>query len=104
MNSIHRLGMTIAAMVALLTIAGAVLIQGLTSGGVAQANAPEQPTSDPTATDSPSLDPVVVYINPVPTPQVITVIHTPRPARRARATPKIVVVPGTGGDGGEGGD
>jgi hypothetical protein len=106
MNSIHRLGITIAGMVALVTIAGAVIIQGLTTGGVAQANAPEQPTSDPTAEDTASLAPVTVYINPVPTPQVITVIHTPKPARRPpRATTKIVVVPSGGGDdGSEGGD
>ena len=110
MNSIHRLGITIAGMVALVTIAGAVIIQGLTTGGVAQANAPEQPTSDPTAADTASLAPVTVYINPVPTPQVITVIHTPKPTRRPpRAKPKIVVVPGGdengGGEngGGEGG-
>jgi hypothetical protein len=103
MNSIHRLGITIAGMVALLTIAGAVIIQGLTTGAVAQANAPEQPPSDPTAADTASIAPVTVYINPVPTPAVITVIHTPKPTRRTpRATPKIVVVPG-GGDG-EGGD
>jgi len=103
MNSIHRVGVAVAGMVALLTLAGAVIVQGLMTGDVAQANTPEQATSDPTATDPASLAPVTVYINPVPTPEVITVIHTPKPThRRAAATPKIVVVPGGGDDGGGG--
>ena len=102
MNSIHRLGLAVAGVVALLALAGAVLLQGLTNAGVAQANAPEPSESDVPTADPASLDPVTIYINPVPTPAIVTVVHTPAPTHRRRATPTpiTVVVPGGGDDGG----
>jgi hypothetical protein len=87
-------------------MATAVFLQGGGSrDALAQAAAADPaayaPTSDPT-----SLDAQTIYVNPVPTPKVVTVVHTPRPAKRAKATQQIihVVVPGPTGDDGQGDD
>jgi cytoskeletal protein RodZ len=103
MNSIHRVGLGIAGLVAVLVMAVAVFVQGSIGGSTAQAQAPDQNSSDSAAaTDATALDPETIYINPVPTAPVITVIHTPRPARRKAAAPVIhVIVPSqTSDDGG----
>lgn len=104
MNSIHRMGVAIAGLVAMAVIATAVFLQGGGSrDALAQAaaadSATDAPTSDPT-----SLDAQMIYINPVPTPEVVTVVHTPRPAKRAKATQPVIhiVVPGPAGDDGKG--
>ena len=106
MNSIHRTGVAIAGLMAMAVMATAVFLQG---GGsrdtVAQAAAADPaayaPTSDPT-----SLDTQTIYVNPVPTPKVVTVVHTPPPGKRAKATQQVIhiVVPGPTGDDGGGDD
>jgi hypothetical protein len=113
MNSIHRIGLTIAGVAGALTMAGALAIQGYASDQAAAQATPAQqaaaetqgatgPTADPTA-----LDPETVYVNPAPTPAVITVIQTAPPTRtRRQANPPVIhiIVPGYGeGDGGDGG-
>jgi hypothetical protein len=111
MNSIHRTGLAIAGAVALLVMAGAVLVQSYMGGGVAQAAADAAtpaPADTAAETSNPTAgDPETVYINPVPTPAVITVINTPPPTHRPRRTaPPVIhiVVPGPGGDDDGGGD
>jgi hypothetical protein len=107
MNSIHRTGLAIAGVVALLVLASAVLIQSYVAGGSAQAAASPSPeaTDTATATDATALDPETVYINPVPTAAIITVVHTPKPTHRRPAAPPIhIVVPGPTGDDGGGDD
>ena len=88
MNSIHRIGLTVAGLAGALTIAGALAVQGFaTSMAAAQGGQSAaftqgaDPTADPTA-----LDPQTVYVNPAATPQIITVIHTPKPTRRPVVT------------------
>ena len=51
-----------------------------------------------TATSSPTLGPEIVYVNPVPSPQVVNVTQTQPPA----GPPPVihVVVPSVGGDDG----
>jgi hypothetical protein len=120
MNAIHRVGLTIAAVVALLVMAGAFVVQGYTNAQreAAQASA-AQPTDTaaPTATATPelSLEPQTVYVAPVPTPAIIHVVKpapavvAPKPAHvqppAPQPTPPVihVVVPGpSGGDDGPG--
>ena len=73
MNTIHRVGLTIAGVVALLVVGGAFVVQGYTGAqadaaraAAAQAAAAQQ-TASPTATTDASLDPVTVYVEPMPT-------------------------------------
>ena len=112
MNSIHRIGLTLAGVAGALTMAGALAIQGYASDQAAARATPAQqaaaktqgtdPTVDPTA-----LDPETIYVNPALTPAVITVIHTAPPTRtRRQPNPPVIhiIVPGYGeGDGGDGG-
>jgi hypothetical protein len=112
MNSIHRIGLTIAGFAGALTMAGALAVQGYandmsaaqaTAAPQAAAQARSNPTADPTA-----LDPETIYINPAPAPSIITFTITPPPSRTRRAPkPPVIhiIVPSSGGDdGGEGGD
>jgi hypothetical protein len=96
MNSIHKAGVAIAALVTIVAIAGAFAVQGYVAARQAQeaaaapgvadaAVATDPPALAPTA--SPTLPPQVVYIAPVPTPAVITVTPPPKPAEKAGATP-----------------
>jgi hypothetical protein len=119
MNAIHRVGLTIAAVVALLVVAGAFVVQGYANAQkeAAQASA-AQPTDTqaaPTATPDLSLDPQTVYVAPVPTPAIIHVVKpapavvAPKPAPAKPPTPQPtppvihIVVPGpSGGDDGPG--
>jgi hypothetical protein len=112
MNSIHRIGLTIAGVAGALTMVGALAVQGYANDvAAAQATvapqaagtqAPTDPTTDPTA-----LDPETIYINPAPAPSIITVTITPPPSKtRRQPKPPVVhiIVPSSGGDdGGEGG-
>jgi hypothetical protein len=117
MNSIHRVGLVVAALVAILTIAGALIVQGYTSAqDAARASSTQAATqsSGQSATSTASLDPEIIYVAPAPTPAVITVTHTAPPAGNvpppvnAAATPPVIHVvvtapPGTD-DGSGGGD
>lgn len=88
MNSIHRIGVTIAGLATVATLAGAFVVQGYVAAQQAEAQATAQATVQATASPAPQ----VIYVNPVPTPQ------TPAPVQQP---PVIhVVVPGFGDDGG----
>ncbi len=114
MNSIHRGGLMVAAMIAGLTIVGAFVVDGYVSGlkAAAEAATSGQATATLAATATPSatetIEPETVYVEPVPTPAVIKVTRTSKPAvvpAGPTATPPVihVIVPGpTGGDGGGG--
>ncbi|MGA2514146.1 MAG: hypothetical protein ABSG37_11075 [Candidatus Limnocylindrales bacterium] len=111
MSSIHRTGLTIAAATAALTMAGAVAVQGYSSSQIATApNAGAQGArvAAADASAAPSLEPEIVYVNPAPTPAIITVTQTAPPVsgRAGAAGPQTihVVVPGhAGGDDHNGG-
>jgi hypothetical protein len=118
MNSIHRVGVTIAGLVTLAVVGGAFVVQGYFAAQTAaaqattlavQATATDQPTRSATAT--PTLPPAVVYVMPKATAPVIHIIRRAKPAPTAKpgptATPPIIhiIVPGpTGGDDGGSGD
>ena len=110
MNSIHRVGLTIAGVVAILTVAGALLVEGYMSTRTAAAGPTASPvvaTDSPTdqATPSASLEPETVYIQPVPTPAIITITKTAAPVvSKPKAPPPVIHVvvtapPGSGDDG-----
>ena len=126
MNSIHRVGVTVAGLATVATIAGAFVAQGYLSAQqtAAQASAqaaalvaaaatatdtPQPPaTPDPTADPTASVSPQIIYVNPAPTPKTV---HTaPRQPQRPAATRKpapaptppviTVIVPTPGGENG----
>ncbi len=102
MNSVHRLGATIAALAAAVTVAGALFVQAYTAGqqSAAQAAAPAAAVNAASGTIAP-LGPHIVYVNPAPSPQVVNVTQ----AQPAARPPVIhVVVPGVGGDDNGGAD
>jgi hypothetical protein len=111
MNSIHRVGLTIAAAVTILTVAGALLVQAYVSTRTAAAGptaSPVEATESPTdtAAPTPSLDPETVYVQAVPTPAIITIRKTAKPVVQTvpKAPPPVVHVvvtapPGEGDDG-----
>ncbi|MGD0018420.1 MAG: hypothetical protein ABSD62_04120 [Candidatus Limnocylindrales bacterium] len=103
MNSIHRIGVTIAGFATVATVAGAFVVEGYTAAqkAAATATAPtaaEDPTADPTM----DLAPQTIYINPVPTPAVIQVVQTPPPGQKPPVVHVIVPAP-PGGDDDNGG-
>ena len=116
MNSIHRVGATIAGAVAILMVAGALLVEGYVSTRTAAAQptptqiaATDAPTDAATAT--PSLEPQTIYIQPGPSPEVVTITQTAPPVIQSKplAPPPVIHVivpapPGTGDDGGPGDD
>ena len=116
MNSIHRVGATIAGAVAILTVAGALLVEGYVSTrtAAAQATASQVAATDaPTdaAAPTPTLDPQIIYIQPVPTPAVVTITQAAPPVvvSKPKAPPPVIHVvvtapPGTDDDGGSGDD
>ena len=101
MNSTHRVGVTIATVVTVATVAAAFGIRSYVATEDAAAQAREQvlATVPPTVGPTASLVPQTIYVNPLPTPQVIHVTQTAPPARRVRVH---VFVPGSD-DGHEGG-
>jgi hypothetical protein len=89
MNAIHRIGLVIAGLATVVAVGGAFVIQGYVAAQQAVASAAPPAaaanvvtTPDPTA--SPSLDPQIVYVAPVPSPLTITV---PGPAKPGKNTP-----------------
>lgn len=101
MNSTHRVGVTIATVVTAATVAAALGIRSYVAAQDAAAQAREQAlTAVPQAVDpTASLAPETIYVNPLPTPEVIHVTQTAPPARRVRVH---AFVPGSddGHDGG----
>ena len=91
MNSIHRMGLTIAGVATALTVAGAFVAQGYSAAQQARAQS-DSATTAVTIAATPTLPPQIFYVNPAPTPAA-------PPA--AQPAPVIhVVVPGFGDDGG----
>lgn len=91
MNSIHRVGLTIAGLVTGTAIAAAFVADGYISAHqtAAAATAGQSATADATGT----LGPETVYVRPAPSPSVIRVTQTATPG----AQPVIhVIVPGGG--------
>jgi hypothetical protein len=94
MNMIHRVGLTISGVVALLVVVGVFVVQGYTSAqadaaqaAAAQAAAQQtavQATPSPTASADATVDPLTIYVEPMPTPP---------PVKRANVAPPVVVVP-----------
>jgi hypothetical protein len=128
MNTIHRVGLTIAGVVALLVVGGAFVVQGYTGAkadaaraAAAQAAAAQQ-TASPTSTTDASLDPVTVYVEPMPTQPAVAIANpapggvvsrpdpTPAPPTPAQPTdpqptPPVIhiIVPSPSGHGDDGG-
>ena len=98
MNSIHRLGATIAALAAVATVAGGFFIQGYATAQQVAAEATNAGPTNAVAGPTASLGPEIVYVNPVPPPQVVNVTQTQPPG----SPPPVihVVVPSVGGDDG----
>ena len=96
MNSIHRLGVTIAGLATVLTVAGAFVAQGYVAAQQASAQATAQATALAAASA-----PQIVYINPMPTaPPAPPAPPTPAPQPQQ----VIHVIVGGGGDDGGGND
>ncbi len=93
MNSIHRLGVTIAGLATVLTVAGAFVAQGYVAAQQASAQATAQATAQAAASA-----PQIVYINPMPTAPPAPPTPTPQPQQ------VIHVIVGGGGDDGGGND
>ena len=126
MNQIHRFGLGVAGVVAVITVAGALAVDGYVTANqdVAQATASQQdptsvPTVEPTTSPTPSDDPLTIYVRPAPLPPVTRVtipapVVTPVPRPPVTAppvtappepvvTPPIirVIVPSPTGEGGD---
>jgi hypothetical protein len=106
MNSIHRLGVTIAGFATVLTVAGVFVVQGYLDAKqtVATPTVQASQIADPTTDAAVSLPPKTIYVNPLPTPQVIQATQPPAPAQQPQPPVIHVVVPGFGGDDGGGSD
>lgn len=90
MSSIHRIGLTIASVAAVVTIAGAFVVQGFVAAEQAAKQAAPQATVQATAQPTATQAPEIVYISPAaPTPTLAPV--EPPPVIH-------VVVPGPRGD------
>jgi hypothetical protein len=100
MNSIHRVGLTIAGLATAAVVSGTFVVQGYVAAQQAQAKATEQATAQATQqpTTDPTLGPETIYVNPVPTPQTIHVTQTAPPAPVAKPPVIHVIVPGPTGE------
>ncbi len=85
--SIHRVGLGVATLAVLVTVGGLFVADGYFSARRAPAAAVAVASTSPSTAPTPgaTLAPQVIYVRPAPSPKVI---H--------------VVVPGTGGEGGDG--
>jgi hypothetical protein len=105
MNQIHRIGLGVAVVAAVLTVAGALVVDGYVTAGkdIAQATTTQQaptsmPTIEPTASATPSIDPLTVYVKPAPNQPVTrvakpAVVVTRVPAPNVTPPPEPVVTP-----------
>ena len=89
MNSIHRIGLAIAGVVAALTVASALVVTGYMRARAVADQAPLSQTATTGATGAASpaftLPPETIYVNPAPTP--VTITQTAPPG--AQATPPV---------------
>jgi hypothetical protein len=92
MSSVHRIGISIAAIATASTIAGAFVVQGYVGGLQAQATAQAQADAAAQAT---ATTPQIVYVNPVPTPAQVQAPVQPDPTQQIIH----IVVPTRGDDG-----
>ena len=99
MNQIHRIGLGVAGVAAVLTVAGALVMDGYVTAGkdLAQATASQQdPTAittvEPAASPTPSIDPLTIYVRPAPIPPV-THVTKPAPVVTLRPVPPGTVTP-----------
>lgn len=134
MSMIHRMGLTISVVVALLVMVGVFVVQGYmgAQADAAQAaqTAAEQTTAEATPSPTATVEPLTIYIEPAPTPPPArkayvappVVVPKPQPAQveptpvpeppqttEPKATPPVVHIivtppPSQGEDGGRGGD
>jgi hypothetical protein len=95
MNQVHRLGLGIAGIAAVITVAGALVVDGYVTASkdVAQATVTQQdpatapaiePTIDATDSATPNLDPLTIYVKPALVTPVPTVTRVTKPAPVAR--------------------
>jgi hypothetical protein len=97
MSQIHRIGLGVAGVATVLTVAGALVVDGYATAGkdVARATATQQsPTPMPTIEPTPSLDPLTVYVKPAPLPPV-THVTKPAPVVTPRPVPPVTAPPVT---------
>jgi hypothetical protein len=101
MKSIHRIGLTIASLVAVVTIAGAFVVQGYVAAKQAAAQAAfVQPTVQASPAPAAAQVPEIVYISP-PTPATPAPTVAPVQPLPVQPAPVIhVIVPSSGGDDG----
>lgn len=99
MNQIHRIGLGVAGVAAVITVAGALVVDGYVTANqdLARAIASQQdstatPTVEPTASPTPSLDPVTIYVRPAPLPPV-TQGTKPAPVVTLMPVPPLTVPP-----------
>jgi hypothetical protein len=105
MNQIHRLGLGVAGIAAVVTVGSALVVDGYVSANqVAQASATPtvEPTVEPTDSPTPSLGPLTIYVKPAPTPPAVRVVKpavvvAPKPVTPMPVTapPEPVVTPPT---------
>lgn len=93
MSAIHRLGLTIASVAAVITVAGAFVVQGYVSAQQAAKQAAPQAAIQSTAPPTAAQSPEIVYVTP-PVPAA------PAPTLAPVQPPPVihVVVPGPHGD------
>jgi hypothetical protein len=100
MNSIHRIGFTIASLATAATIAGAFVVQGYVAAQQAAQQQAQQTAQQQAmalvAQASASPAPQLVYVKPLPTPQVITPVQPTQPPQQVIH----IIVPSAGGDDG----
>jgi hypothetical protein len=105
MNQIHRIGLGVAGVAAVITVAGALVVDGYVTANqdLARATASQQdptatPTVEPTPSPTPSVDPLTIYVRPAPLPPATQVtipgpVVTPRPVPPVTAPPAPLVTP-----------
>jgi hypothetical protein len=96
MSSIHRAGLAIASLVTVATVAGAYGVRGYVAAQDAAATASPAALAAADPTVDPTLAPETIYVNPLPTPQIVQATQTAQPG----TTPRYVhvFVPGSGGE------
>ena len=101
MNQVHRLGLGIAGIAAVITVAGALVVDGYVTASkdVAQATVTQQdpataPAIDATDSATPNLDPLTIYVKPALVTPVPAITRVTKPAPVARpAQAQVAPVP-----------
>jgi len=109
MNSIHRIGLTVAGIVTTLVVAGAFVVDGYTSAIAHNQPATDAPTQDPgTPSLTDTTGPMIIYVRPTPTQtapdqaaQVLPAAQaTNPPTPDPTAAPPVITQPPRGDDNG----